>query len=185
MKDQEEQEKYIQLNTDSKFEDDSQPMIKTTEDKLSTKLETLSESDGSKRVSVFKLQFSLLTRMELIIVILGIIFSSCLGVSSIFIFYIVGNTINELIPTKQPDLKSIKKDFVFTLVCGNIIFLVALCHCFIWYYNGKKLALRYKKEYFKLIMMQEQTWFDRINVYELSSKVEAQSRSIEQGVKIY
>jgi hypothetical protein len=51
-------------------------------------------------------------------------------------------------------------------------------------YNGRVLSQRIKKKYFKLIMLQEQGYFDQCNTYEFATKIQAQVKSIENGVNI-
>ena len=44
------------------------------------------------------------------------------------------------------------------------------------------MALKYKTEYFKLVLLQEQEWFDNQNVHEIAAKIDTQTRAIESGV---
>ena len=44
---------------------------------------------------------------------------------------------------------------------------------FLWPYTALKQIHWMKKDYFRLILKQEQGWFDDNNVYEIATKVQA------------
>ena len=84
--------------------------------------------------------------------------------------------INESIKTNMN--RSIKRQ----LIAGCASFVCNfLCGTF-WLLIGIRSSHNFKKKYFKLILSQEQGWFDLYNTYELANKVQAQIETFEQGI---
>ena len=74
--------------------------------------------------------------------------------------------------------RSIKRQ----LIAGCASFICNfLCGTF-WLLIGIRSSHNFKKKYFKLILAQEQGWFDSYNTYELANKIQAQIETFEQGV---
>lgn len=51
-----------------------------------------------------------------------------------------------------------------------------------WSYSGRMITNYIKKKYFYTVMLQEQGWFDKQEVYEFSTKVQSQTKIIGNGV---
>ena len=75
---------------------------------------------------------------------------------------------------------SIKRQIVACSTSFVSNFLVG----FFWYLIGIRCTYRFKRNYFNLILSQDQGWFDLSNTYELANRVKAQLESFEQGVGI-
>ena len=68
------------------------------------------------------------------------------------------------------------------LIAGCASFICNfLCGTF-WLLIGIRSSHNFKKKYFKLILSQEQGWFDSYNTYELANKIQAQIETFEQGI---
>jgi len=159
-----------------------------TQDKESKENKT-SQNLIKKSVKFWDLQFAYSNKYDIAIVILASVFSVFLGASYNLYEYLQGKATNHLIPNANVEANEyflqINKDCIFFLISSLLTFLIAFCHYSLWNYNGKKLALKYKMEYFRIILAQDVTWFDSQNVYEIASRVESQLKSIEQGVNYF
>ena len=98
---------------------------------------------------------------------------------------IFGNSFNNNQKYTDPKeyLEETQKMCLNFLICGGITFLSAWLMISMWTLSARRLILKIKEEYFKTIMNQEQGWFDQTNPYEFSTKVQSQTKTIEQGVK--
>ena len=76
--------------------------------------------------------------------------------------------------------KSIKRQIIF----GIISFICNFLNLTFWSLIGQRCSLKLKKNYFILLLSQEQGWFDSYNTYELATKVHAQLDQIEHGIGI-
>ena len=74
--------------------------------------------------------------------------------------------------------KTIKKFFIY----GSILFVLNFASFFCWYYVSLRQIHNLKIKYFTLLLNQEQGWFDQINGYELSSKIQSQMEAISAGL---
>ena len=68
------------------------------------------------------------------------------------------------------------------LIIGASMFLSFGGVKFFWSYAGLRQMHHLKEKYFGVILKQEQSWFDANNVYEFSTKVQAQFEQISFGV---
>ena len=68
------------------------------------------------------------------------------------------------------------------LIIGSSMFLAFGLTKFLWCYVGMRQMHHLKEKYFSVILRQEQGWFDANNVYEFSTKVQAQFEQISLGV---
>ena len=136
-------------------------------------------------VSLSKILFHFSDKTDIFIIIMASFSSFFFGCLIIILEYLLANSINNLHRNiKEYDYISIMYDDIYAyslFAVGSFFF--GFGHCYFWNINGTKLALKYKEEYFKLVLQQDQEWFDNQNVHELSSKVDIQTRSIESGVK--
>jgi len=149
------------------------------------KEEQETETTTGKSINIFKLQFELSNKYDYAVVITATIFSIFFGISFNVFEFVIGNSINHLIPPNpltDAHYKTLKHDCFIYLYVGIATLVGAFFHCSLWYYNGRKLGLKYKKEYFRIILSQDQSWFDKQNVHEITSRVESQTRAIEAGV---
>ena len=68
------------------------------------------------------------------------------------------------------------------MIIGASMFLGFGLSKFLWNYVGLRQMHHLKENYFSIILRQEQGWFDANNVYEFSTKVQAQFEQISLGV---
>jgi ABC-type multidrug transport system fused ATPase/permease subunit len=140
-----------------------------------------------KDISVWTLLFSMSSKLDILIFILASISSLLLGLSMPAFEILNGLAITKLSDFNSRD-KIVENTSVFSvyfIYTGIICFFLSLNMVFLWEYYGTIISSNIKKEYFKLIMMQEQAWFDVNNQYEFASKVQSQTTIIANGVKLY
>ena len=68
------------------------------------------------------------------------------------------------------------------LYIGIAMFFADFLNNSLWHLSGLRQIHNMKQKYFKLILSQEQGWFDINNAYEFSTKVQAQLEQIEYGL---
>ena len=68
------------------------------------------------------------------------------------------------------------------MIIGASMFFAFGLSKFLWNYIGMRQMHHLKEKYFSVILRQEQGWFDANNVYEFSTKVQAQFEQISLGV---
>ena len=86
----------------------------------------------------------------------------------------------ELMKLKVKDTmeSNIKKQ----LVCGAISFVGTIISYFFFGLMCTRSLRNFKRKYFTLILSQEQGWFDSINIFEFSSRIQSQLEYIEIGM---
>ena len=68
------------------------------------------------------------------------------------------------------------------LISGAVTFVGSVMAYFFFGLISTRCLRNLKKKYLEAILSQEQGWFDSINVYEFSSKIQAQLEYIELGM---
>ena len=181
--DQTQRDINFSLNENSDYEETAK-LIEESKLKKENK-QPDAETTISKSINIFKLQYELSNKYDYAVAISATIFSVFFGISFNVFEFVVGNSINHLIPPNpmtDAHYQTLKNDCFIYLYVGIATLVGAFFHCCLWYYNGKKLGLKYKTEYFRIILAQDQSWFDKQNVHEITSRVESQTRAIETGV---
>ena len=145
--------------------------------------EKLEEKKSSIPITKILLQFS--DKWDILEICIAAISSFTFGFTILMKGFILANSINHLHRDKELDdyLLVMIRDIYMYIALALGMFLSGFAHCYLWNKSGTKLSLKYKEEYFKLVLQQDQVWFDNQNVHELSSKVDSQTRAIESGVK--
>ena len=142
------------------------------------------QKQTKKSIPFYKILFNFTNKLDKFIIFLSFLSSFLFGCFLILLEILLSNSINHYF--RNRNLKNymsvIFNDIYGYIFCGVGTLFTGFGHCFLWSINGNKIALKYKKEYFRLVMKQDQEWFDNQNVHELSSKVDKQTRVIESGV---
>ena len=68
------------------------------------------------------------------------------------------------------------------LILGAVAFISNFLHICFWSLMGNRMCHRLKRQYFHIILQQEQGWFDANNPYEFATKVQAQLEQVEFGI---
>lgn len=142
-------------------------------------------------VSVFKLQFALCDSKDILMICIGIIASMLISANSVLFEFLLGNSINHLSSSIAKSTPEELKHIIWTdckyyLILASGSLLAGYLYFTLWYLNGKRLSKKYRLEYFKLIGQQEQEWFDKHNPFELTTRIESETKNIEAalGLKI-
>ena len=101
------------------------------------------------------------------------------------LFSDVGNTseysddVDKLMDTVKHAFEKQIKRF---LVVGAIIFVCHFASVCFWTLVGSRMCHKLKENYFRIILSQEQGWFDANNPFEFATKVQAQLEQVEMGI---
>lgn len=148
------------------------------------KPEPMKEVLKKKRVSYFKLQFTFANRQDIILIIFACMGSLIAGCSMPMVSLLLGKGINNFSPSMdKTDLNTRIKDMVINfMLAGAGIFIGSIMMVFFWSIVGKRLTNKVSEEYFRVLMRQEQGWFDQTNAFEFATKVQTQVKTIENGI---
>jgi len=130
------------------------------------------------------LQFSLAKKFDIFIIIIGIISSLGLAISMPLFSILFGGTLNNLGSNPVGLFESIKELCLKFVYVGLGMFVAGTLMICCWSYSGRRIANYIKEEYFSIIMRQEQGWFDQQEVFEFSTRIQNQTKIIENGVNI-
>lgn len=135
-------------------------------------------------VSFFTLEYAMAKRYDAVFFVIAIIGSVISGASMPLISLLLGKVINNfngsIDPAQVPSL--IQGVIINFILAGLGIFIGSLLMVYAWTIIGKRLTNKINAEYFKVIMRQEQAWFDRSNMFEFATKVQTQVKIIENGI---
>ena len=147
---------------------------------------------GEKDISIFRIYGHLMEKIDYFYITLAIIGSLGGGLSLPIMAYIssdlmgdVGNTseyaYDPLIlidRVKNAFNTQIKRFLIF----GAISFAANFLSICFWTLVGSRMCHKLKRNYFTIILSQEQGWFDANNAFEFATKVQAQLEQIEFGI---
>jgi ATP-binding cassette, subfamily B (MDR/TAP), member 1 len=168
--------------------------IKTERQDSSRALNELNEEDKEipsikKAASFWQLQYGLMKRFDVFVVIIATIGSIIMGLASPLFSIIFGGTINSYgsASSTSPEafIEDIKQLCLNFLYVGIGMWAAGYVMIWLWGYNGRIISKRIKKNYFRLLMEQEQGYFDTKDTYQFATKIQAQVKSIEMGVKYF
>ena len=158
-----------------------------------------------RSISIFKLYFHISGKLEIILSIIAIIMTMGAGCSNAIMNWIFGDSSNsftlatqidivkELLPKDLFDLifeyimeekvePIINKQINKFLIIGAAMFVCNFLMMFLWSYLALRQVHWLKNDYFRIILNQEQGWFDENNAFEFATKVQAQLEQIELGL---
>ena len=145
-----------------------------------------------KEISIFRIYCHLTEKIDILFLALAIIGSLGSGLSLPIMAYIssdlmgdVGNTSEYaddpliLIDRVKGAFNTQIKRFLYFGAIAFVCNFLAICF---WSYVGSRMCHRLKRNYFTIILSQEQGWFDANNAFEFATKVQAQLEQVEFGV---
>ena len=149
-----------------------------------------------KSISLFKLICHLSGKLEIFLMIIGTISTTFSGCSYALWGLLLGNSINDLsdvvdidhLPDDQYQKEldkvevNINKMVSYFIMLGIFTFVGNFFMLFMWGYSALRQMHKMKKNYFSIILRQEQSWFDENNAFEFSTKVQSQLEKIEFGM---
>jgi ABC-type multidrug transport system fused ATPase/permease subunit len=146
------------------------------------------EENKKKIVSFWKLQCHFSDKVDITFLVIAFIGSIGAGVSMPIFALIFGATINSFNDNNINDPKQLSSivgnmAINYIIAGSGILFFSAIMVTF-WTINGKRLIKKIKEEYFKVILKQEQGWFDNFNPFEYATRVSSQTKTIENGVRV-
>ena len=147
------------------------------------------KSNSEKAVSFFKLQYSEMKKYDFFVLIFAILGSFGAAIAMPLFAVIFGGTINQLGPANSIDayafLLNMEKQCLNFLYVGLGMWFAGFIMIWLWSFNGRVITRRIKNHYFRLLLLQEQGYFDQTNTYEFATKIQSQIKIIETGVKLF
>ena len=147
-----------------------------------------------KSISICRLYTHLCQPIDYFFLILGTIGSIGSGITMPILAYMmsdlfsdIGNTsesVSEIDVEIMQDVvkKAMNKQIKRFLVFGVITFVANFLNVCFWTLVGERCVHHMKRNYFTVILSQEQGWFDAHNAFEFATKVQAQLEQVEQGM---
>ena len=147
-----------------------------------------------KSISLYRLYTHLCHKIDYLYIVLGAIGSMVSGVTMPLLAYMmsdlfseIGNTsesvtMDDIEEMKNVVEKAMNKQIKRFLVFGAISFVGNFLNVCFWTLVGERCVHHMKRNYFTVILSQEQGWFDAHNAFEFATKVQAQLEQVEQGM---
>ena len=158
-----------------------------------------------KHISIFKLYCHISGTLEIILSVIAIIMTLGAGGANAAMNWIFGESANSFSLAAQigvikeifgKELFDIVFNFIMEekveplinnqikdyLIIGAVMFVCNFLMMFLWSYLALRQLHWLKNNYFKIILKQEQGWFDENNAFEFATKVQAQLEQIELGL---
>jgi len=151
-------------------------------------VETQEESDTPKysRVGFFKLQCTFSNKADIALICFASLGSVIAGASMPLISLLLGQVINQFNGTievsKVPEM--VQGLIINFILAGIGVFIGSFMMIFFWTIVGRRLSNKISKEYFRVIMKQNQAWFDKYDTYQINTRVFNNMQVIENGVSI-
>jgi hypothetical protein len=176
---------YISNQNNQNNHDDDEPEAQENLEEKDA-ISPIEKIQIAKRASsFFRLQYSLSTKKDNLIMGLGLFGSLCLGLSMPLFSIIFGDSINSFgsqVISQEKFMSQMGQMSLNFFYVGLGMWIAGCLMIWLWGYNGKTIARRIKEKYFQLILSQEQAWFDQQNVNEFASKIQSKLKIIEIGV---
>jgi ATP-binding cassette subfamily B (MDR/TAP) protein 1 len=141
-------------------------------------------TEKMKSVGFFKLLFTLANKADVVLIICAILGSLIAGAAMPLISLLLGKVLNQFDETilvkNVPEMVS--GLIINFLIVGVAILFGSGMMVFFWNLTGRRMINKINADYFKVIMLQEQAWYDSKNKFEFSTKVQSQIKTIEGGV---
>jgi len=149
-----------------------------------------------KSVNICKVIGHLSTQLDIFFMVFGAICTAGSGCVSSFCALLLGGSINKLtvlvgiekldedayrkkVASVEPTLNKLVLSFVYLAV---FTFGVNFFMLFLWGFAAMRQMNTLKTKYFKLILSQEQSFFDEHNSFEFANKIQSQLEQIELGL---
>lgn len=142
-------------------------------------------NDPKQEVSIWQLQFGLLTTKEKFLAFLSL-FSSLIvgGVTPIF-DVLAGEMIGIFVnpnPTNEDITRDVRNACLYAVYFGVGMFASTMINELVTSILNISLSSRIRSQYFDLVIRQNQEYFDSINVSELTTKMQSQIETISKGL---
>ena len=139
------------------------------------------------RVGFFKLQYTFANKTDIAIIAFACLGSIIAGASMPLISLLLGKVINQFNGTIEvSSVPGLVKGLIINFILAGIGILIgSFMIIYFWTVSGRRLTNKINKEYFRVIMRQKQTWFDKNDTYQINTRVFNNMQIIENGVKLF
>lgn len=160
------------------------------EDKSLNSKKYILENINAKSVSFFKLQYAYTRAKDVPLLIIATLASFGMGISMPLFSITFGDSINNFGDSDvlDPDIfiEKIRSMCLQFLYIGIGLWVAGFLMIWLWSYNGRMIAKAIKEDYFKLLMRQEQGFFEvNPDILKYPTKIQSQIKKIEMGVKLF
>ena len=148
-----------------------------------------------KSVNIFKFYCHLFEPIDYLYFILGVIGLIVCGLANPVFSYINANVITDVGNTSENRGSILEEELMklnvketmntnikITIICGCIALVGGIVGFFFIGLFSTRCLYNFKKKYIRVILSQEQGFFDLCNVFEFASKIQAQLEYIELGL---
>ena len=147
-----------------------------------------------KSISLYRLYTHLCYPIDYFYILLGTIGSIGSGITMPLLAYMMSDLFSDIGNTSESNteediaqMKSVVKSAMNKQIkrflgFGAISFVANFLNVCFWTLVGERCIHHLKRNYFTVILSQEQGWFDAQNVFEFATKVQAQLEQVEQGL---
>ena len=147
-----------------------------------------------KSISLYRLYTHLCYPIDYLYIVLGTIGSIGSGITMPLLAYMmsdlfsdIGNTSESVTADDIQQMQSVVKSAMNKQIkrflgFGAISFAANFLNVCFWTLCGERCVHHMKRNYFTVILSQEQGWFDAHNAFEFATKVQAQLEQVEQGM---
>ena len=147
-----------------------------------------------KSISLYRLYTHLCYPIDYLYIVLGTIGSIGSGITMPLLAYMmsdlfsdIGNTSESVTEDDIQQMQSVVKSAMNKQIkrflgFGAISFVANFLNVCFWTLCGERCVHHMKRNYFTVILSQEQGWFDAHNAFEFATKVQAQLEQVEQGM---
>jgi len=147
------------------------------------------ENLKSQSVSFFKLQYAYSTPRDNAIIFFATLASFGLGISMPLFSVTFGGSINNFGDTgnigSNSYINQMGQMCLQFFYIGLGMFAAGFFMIWLWSYNGRVISQAIKKDYFRLLMCQEQGFFEvNPDILKYPTKIQSQIKKIEMGVRL-
>ena len=143
-----------------------------------------------KDVSLFHIYKHLADPIDYFFMVLAFIGSIGAGLTMPIMSFLSTDLFTDIGNTSESDISVIfekvkhafNKQIKRFLIVGVIVFLCNFLSICFWTLIGSRMCHKLKRNYFTVILSQEQGWFDANNPFEFATKVQAQLEQVEMGI---
>jgi len=128
--------------------------------------------------------FRYATAYDYLLMFVGTIAATTYGVALPILCFLMGNIIGSFDKGHTPDQMidsagALALDFVYA---GLGLWVASYGAFACWMTTGERQAIEFRKQYFKALLAQEISWYDKLNPSELATRVSCQCRDIQDAI---
>ncbi|OQS03161.1 ATP-binding Cassette (ABC) Superfamily, partial [Thraustotheca clavata] len=137
------------------------------------------ENDDSENKASFFMLYRYASSSDIVLVIVGVLFSIIHGATYPFMAVLFGNALNNFMPYDQDAINNTSFEFAILAV---VLFISGYGSYTCFAISAEKQMKSLRREVLKHIMYQEINWYDQRDVSELASRIAGDTVKIKEGM---